>query len=888
MIENTGPGPRTASLDIMAGTANTRTSTALESEPAQKRLRQLEEWLEVEQIRQAPNRYQMAIDEDFYDNLQISDDDAEALISRGQAPLVYNKIAPAIRWVTGTEKRTRIDFKVFPRSSNDRNGAENKTKVLKYIADVNKSQYARSRAFADAVKVGLGWLECGLRADPTKELIFDRHESWRNLLYDSHGIETDGTDWRYVFRQKHVDLDVAELLFPETVEAIRAASTYSDMVDWQENDLWYMGQYLSARQPDGLSAAIGRRTFVDSTASSFNRRSRVRLIEAWYRMPCKCSLIVGSGLHGTIFDPNDDYHVWLMQQRAASVIERVSMRVRCAIFVRGTLLQDVMSPYRHNEFPFTPIWGNRRGLDNAPYGMIRGMRDPQEDFNRRMSKALFSLSARRVIMDRGAHEDLEVIREEAARPDPVFEIKPGARFELHTDIDIAEAHLEYSRIDERMIQDTSGVVDELMGRKTNAISGKAIEARQDQGSTVTTDYFDALRLAVQLHGQKVLSLAEQFYTEKKDIRVIGERKGYDFLTINEPGIDKNTGQPTLLNDITKDQADFVVSSQDFRESARQAAYDRMMDMVTKLPPEIAIKLLDDVLEFADLPGAEAIIQTIREINGKPPRDKQLTPEEEAQIQAQKQQQAQKQAFAEQLAVKQALLTVETQAATVKKLNAEADEIMAQASAVGANSEVKAQMEQKVQQIRTDTAKLIANLTDQVRQAQMKAADRSAEIDAKVKADIAVSAADADGKVRVAEVNADAELERERLRAESAEKIAALEADNRTKLEALQGELGILRVELQAMGAAKNEAQQQMKDIAATADRRVQEAAAAKESAAQAMPTQPAPTVIVLPSENGGETHRQIEFQTGPDGKIKGASMTEKKAGGKPPKAGSKA
>lgn len=860
--------------EALDGEVDERPPNTLDQEPAKKRLRQLEEWLEVEHIRQGPNRYQMAIDEDFYDNLQISQEDMDAMIERGQAPLVYNKIAPAVRWVTGTEKRTRIDFKVFPRSSNDRDGAENKTKVLKYLSDVNKSQYSRSRAFADAVKVGVGWLEGGVRSDPTKSLIFDRYESWRNLIYDSHGVESDLSDGRYIFRRKQVDLDISELMFPERVDVLRSGASYSELLDAADSDFWYMGQRMSVRGPDGLASPMGsRNTFVDSSASFVNRRARVKLIEAWYRMPQKVKLLTGGGMNGSLFDPNDDYHVWLAQQKASSVIERVSMRVRCAVFIRGSLLQDVISPYRHNEFPFTPIWGNRRGIDNAPYGMIRAMRDPQEDFNKRMSKALFSLSTRRITMDKDAHEDKEELREEAARPDAILEFKAGSKYEMHTDVEIAEAHIEYARIDERMIQDSSGVSDELMGRKTNAVSGKAIEARQDQGSTVTTDYFDALRLAVQLHGQKQLSLSEQFMTDEQDIRIIGERSGYDFLTINKPVVDKDTGQPTLLNDITKDQADFIVSAQDFRESAREAAYDKMMEMVTKLPPEIAIKLLDDVLEFADLPGAEQLIQTIREINGKPPRDKKLTPEEEQQIAQAKQAEQAKQAAAEKLAFDQAQATVAELVAKVNKLNAEAEKIKAEAGGLGADSEARRAMDEQVQKIREDTAKLVTGLTDQVREAQQKAADRTAEIESKAKTDIELAAKDVDAKVKIAAIQAEAELAKAKLDAESREKIAAIQADETAKLEALQGELAILRTELQVIGAAKGEAEGKVKQLADAADKKVVQAAAAKETAAKAL----APPVVVVPPQpegDDGDRTKRVQFDHAPDGKMTGFTISE--------------
>ena len=49
--------------------------------------------------RQAQNRYEMAIDEDYYDNIQWDDESAAILRQRGQAPLVYNVISTSVRWV---------------------------------------------------------------------------------------------------------------------------------------------------------------------------------------------------------------------------------------------------------------------------------------------------------------------------------------------------------------------------------------------------------------------------------------------------------------------------------------------------------------------------------------------------------------------------------------------------------------------------------------------------------------------------------------------------------------------------------------------------------------------------------------------------------------------
>jgi hypothetical protein len=113
-----------------------------------------------------------------------------------------------------------------------------------------------------------------------------------------------------------------------------------------------------------------------------------------------------------------------------SLFDRIKLKVRCAIMTESDLIQEMPSPYRHNRFPFTPIWCYIRGRDRMPYGTIRRTRDIQEDLNKRASKALFLLSTNRVIADVDAIDGTGLtwddVREEAARPDACMTKKRGA------------------------------------------------------------------------------------------------------------------------------------------------------------------------------------------------------------------------------------------------------------------------------------------------------------------------------------------------------------------------------------------------------------------------------------------------------------------------------
>lgn len=599
----------------------------LDSQDRQDLHRRLLSYYRQELDRQSENRFQMAVDEDYYDNIQWSEEEASALRERGQAPIVYNVIAQTINWVIGSEKRGRTDFNILPRGKEDTKPAQTKTKLLKYISDVNRLPFSRSRAFEDSIKVGIGWLEDGAQDEDDGEPIYSRYESWRNILHDSASTELDFSDGRYIFRSKWVDVDVAKALFPgreaQIEDAIVDASLYGsfDMVDG-DVPMDYM-------EFERSNYAVAR-TLVT------HKRRRVRLIECEYRVPEKVNRMRGGVFKGEIYDDQDPNHIDAIQSGTSVVVAKVMMRVRLAHMTVKDLLWESPSPYRHNRFRFTPVWCYRRGRDNLPYGMIRPIRDIQDDINKRASKALHILSSNKVIMDEGALPEgvtMDEFAEEVARPDAIIVKRAGKELVINAERDLAAPHLDLMSRGIQMIQQVGGVTDELLGRTTNAVSGIAVQKRQEQGSLATNKPFDNLRLAAQMQGEIQLSLLEQFYDQKKTFRITNERGSPDFVDVND-------GLPE--NDITRTKADFIISEADWRATMRQASAEQLMEMIGKMPPQIGMMLLDLAVESMDIPNREEIAKRIRNVNGMKDPDQTEMTQEDMQREQQAAQQAQAQ------------------------------------------------------------------------------------------------------------------------------------------------------------------------------------------------------------------------------------------------------
>jgi hypothetical protein len=610
-------------------------------------------WFLAEASRQAVNRALMAKCESYYDGVQYTYEDAETLRARGQNPVVYNEVKPTIDWLIGTERRARVDFIVIAEEEGDEasEDARLKTKLMKYLDDTNRASFERSYAAEDAFKAGLGWMEIGLRGDKNGPPIYCGAESWRNILYDSLASKRDLTDARYLFRIKVVDLDVALAIFPDKEEELRSCvQTGDDVAVFRE---WLGGTGLiSGLDAFGLSKDEELDYLTPKPVDLFNARERVLLLECWSREPIRNTEVSEYG----ISDP-------------------VTMKMHCSVMTEKDTLIEAPSPFKHDKFPFIPLWAYRNRRTGLPYGPVMQLMGPQEALNHRMSRALYEASSNQIKLESGAVDpevmDMDEIRTELNDPNGIAVFAKGAlsggKVQERDNTQEARAHLELAQHDIQSIRMSSGINGESRGLDTNSISGKAVLAKQDQGSLLTAELFDNLLFARQMEGEMVLSLSEQFITEKMTIHSQGDKNGYEYSTIN--GWDAETG--TWTNDITQRRARFVVGEQAWKQAFAESAFESLMQVLTQLAaaaPQVVVAMLDVVFEMhPNLPKKALILERIRSVNGQSSADGKMTPEQEKA----KQQQAQQAQAQFELQMAQMKAQVKEAQAKGEKLDAEA-------------------------------------------------------------------------------------------------------------------------------------------------------------------------------------------------------------------------
>jgi hypothetical protein len=579
-----------------------------------------------------PIRAERARDEDYYDGIQWTDAEVAILTERGQAPLVINVCAPVVNWLLGTERRTRIDFKVIPRTNDEDDSATAlaKTNLLKYIYTDNYVRSENSMVFKDGVVSGEGWVEVCFSQEDTDNPIEVRNEDWRNIWFDYRSTSRTLDDARYIFRSKVMDEDMAVSLYPENTNLIKSLSTIGNTL-------------FGTADPSSNTLA----TAYGGAVSVSLQRPMVRMIEGWFRIPEHSDKIVGGTFDGYYDDQIDAAVRELLDlELDEGIADKVSVftrRVRTAMFVASTdterpellLLKEEPSPYKHNKFPFIPFFAYRRKRDNTPYGVIRNALGSQDDLNKRRSKAIHILSTNKVIADADAMTpngwlDAE---DEIPKPDAVIKLdgKKNARFEIDTDTALADSHLRLMREDREDIFLTTGVNSDTVGNGNPYASNKAILTKQDQSTVVTTELFDNYRLFLQQEGELMLSLAEQAYVDEEIVRVKSESGGWTYLTINE---EDDSG--SVLNDISSTRHDYVLSEEDYRDTLRQSMFEKMMELMGQLPPDTSMAMLDLVVDMSDIPNKKTIVDRIRSISGQEPPADEATPEDKVAAQEREQ------------------------------------------------------------------------------------------------------------------------------------------------------------------------------------------------------------------------------------------------------------
>lgn len=724
---------------------------------------------------------------DYYDGNQLTSETVDTLQERGQPPLITNLIKPTIDTVLGMEAKTRTDWRVRPEDDEvcDDDLAEALSVKLKHAEIESRADRAVSDSYGAQLKAGLGWVEVSRENDPFRCPYRVKYIHRREIFWDWRAEQPDLSDARYLIRRRWVDLEHAIALMPRYADLFRmTTSGWANFDPLLEQDTRLVQSW-----------EIERDTRLSSADWRDIQRERICLYEIWYRKWVRGYMMRLP--NGRIIEPDfkNPMHAEAIVSGYATVREATFQKVRLAWYTGPHFLFDVPSPYQHGMFPYVPFFGYREDLTNVPYGLVRSMISPQDEINARKSKMLWSLNSRRVVVDADAIADHQKAAQEVARPDAYIILnpsrKPSSTFKVEPGGELVGEQFQVMQEAKQEIAESSGIHKSMQGQTTGATSGLAINSLVEQGLNTLAEINDNYRYSRRIVGEMLFDLVRQNLAQGPARVVIGQGKQKKIILLNTPGIDEETGQPIIINDVSKVRAKVVLDDIPSTPTYRTQQFMMLTEVTKSLPPELQAQVIDFVVEATDLPKRHEIADRLRGAIG-------IQSPEQQEAAAQAQMQAQQEEMA--MLREERQVGMQEKAAKAQKLMAEAQQIAGGLAAGGEVAEMQAAFEQQMRP-----------LYEQITMLKAQLANREQEIQAKYQADIETANIDAMAKVQAEQTKA-ASMDALKPFADQIQNLVAqmqqMSVENKSEIGQLntahKAELQVLRSEIESVRKAAEE------------------------------------------------------------------------------------
>lgn len=737
-------------------------------------LRTLEHFLE--DLRWEPTwRTDADRDCDYYDSNQLDPETIHKLEEKGLGPLIRNIIKPTIDAVLGLEERTRTDWKVVSDYDDEQDVAEALSVKLVEAERETRADNAISDAHAGQVKAGFAAVEVSRSSNPFCYPYRVEPIHRRELYWDPRSRKPDWSDARFVMRKRWFDTDVAAAYFPAHSQLIRFAA--ENWVGWEEvariSDFDTTSLVRSLEQE--RSTSISEMEWRDSA------RGRVCIYEVWYRVYHRGWILKLPRGRTVEFNQANPQHLAIVTAGVVEPVEAVYDKLRCAYFVGPHRVADFGSKRRR--FPYIPFWGYREDLTGVPYGLIRSMVSVQDEINARLAKMMWLLSSRRTTIDADApavefntHSDLT---REIARADAYIVLNPNRRnlngaLQVDENQQLADAQHRAMLDAVNAMPMVSGIYAPLMGNVSQATAASAIKQLIDQGTTTLAELNGNYMTARRAVGEALLELVREDNADISEEVTVDTGVTKRQVYINRRAKDPGTGAEIVENSVSNASVKVQLADVPNSPSYRQQQFTLLTEVAKSLSPDAQQIMVPFIIEASDLPKRREIAKLLREKMGIALDDK--SPEGQA---AKERAEKQAMAEAEQLAKKFDAELDEMQAKAAK-LWAETDKIRTDISRSGMDEQGKAAANGELDRVRGDYESQMQQLTRQLQDEKIKAADNRMKLQA-------------DAEAREAEARE--ETERERIRAEATVRAAEIAAEAKKAEDKINQRIDALQAEM---------------------------------------------------------------------------------------------
>lgn len=442
-------------------------------------------------------------DMSFHLGAQWSLEEISYLNNQRRSSFTYNMVRRMVNLVEGIQRSGRLATKITPIEDAADETAEIMSDVMQYVMTSGMGYDKISQAFKDSLITGISWISpyIDYRDDPVNGDIKFHVDHWNDTIWDPFFFEKDLSDCTFWARRKYLDRTTVVSLLPEQEDRINALPYGS-----RDDKFTYM-----------------------SFARNFGMQKLLNYTEYWRRKwEVKDVLVDMDSGETTVWKgPKDRLRFIQAMHPNLQIIRKPVRTVELGIIVEGELLYYGKDPWGIDDYPCVPVFGG----DYAPsydlftwklQGIVRPIRDPQVEFNKRISKMTDILDAQLNsgwIAKTGAVTNNSSLFK-SGNGQVVF-LKPEASMDDVQRIqapDIPQGQMQIAEMFNELMPNILGINPEMLGMPENdKIETAAILAkmRASAGLISLRGVFDNLSESQRILGQKTMKMMQVNYSPEK-------------------------------------------------------------------------------------------------------------------------------------------------------------------------------------------------------------------------------------------------------------------------------------------------------------------------------------------------------------------------------------
>lgn len=526
----------------------------------------------------------------FYHGNQWCENDINHLKCNGRPYLTFNQIRPLIDAIVGSEISNKREVRYYPREPGDLKANEVVSSIAKWFRYESNAQYIDTSVFKDSLICGVGWSEVTLNYDddPNGKPIIRTLDPLK-MVWDSNAQENNLKDAKYLFYVNTYPKNELKKMFPKVDESEFRNEFWSRSIDSFNDDLTngneddkHLGSIIEARYKEIVTYV----RFIDP------------LTGQEIDLPKKEFNILNK-------EYKDTFDVEL------SGIEYDKKIVKRAFLGATKILDDVDEPLAPDDnFGWIAITANYDNINKRFYGIVRSVLDIQKCINSSISEQLSNATTQSrggLMVEKNAVKDIRNIQEAWSDPEKIVMLEPGglSKVQLRPTTTGSPFLNNLIAFSQAQLSLTTGISREFMGTREANQAGVLEYQRRQSSLNIIAHLFDNLKMYRKTQGEIILYLIQNFLSDGRIVRIIGNDKQEYVQLIKDNFLDKDY-------DVIID--DEIISLNDS---------DRNFQVVQQLLPlfkdYLNPELISEIVKISPLPSSfvDGIQQALQQNNQAP-------------------------------------------------------------------------------------------------------------------------------------------------------------------------------------------------------------------------------------------------------------------------------